>query len=168
MTDLLEDSCRLFPNNSIFYSLRQHYASECGIIERLRQQYVHSHSSASPSATDKPSSVVDLQRRITSELSVFEHSGSTINSIRAAFMNATSLEPSKNKIQTARKVVGVFYDAIRACPWVKRIYMLAFAENELREALGNEALERIYASMVERGFRIRVDISNRLSELLSR
>jgi hypothetical protein len=40
---------------------------------------------------------------------------------------------------------------MRACPWAKAVYMLAFTEPRLRDAIGFGGLRRIYETMEERG-----------------
>ena len=74
--------------------------------------------------------------------------------------------PSKDVLQMDRRprrdrmLTETFYAALRACPWSKDLYMIAFKERTLREAIGEEHLRHLYESMMERGLRIRLDISN--------
>jgi hypothetical protein len=47
---------------------------------------------------------------------------------------------------------------MRACPWAKVFYMLAFSESSLRDAIGFTGLRQIYDTMVEKGIRIHIDL----------
>ena len=58
--------------------------------------------------------------------------------------------------------VEAFYASLRACPWSKELCMLAFRDSRLRDGLGDKALRQAYQSMVERGMRLRTDISDSL------
>ena len=48
---------------------------------------------------------------------------------------------------------------MRACPWAKEFYMLAFTQPGLRDAIGFGGLRKIYETIVEKGLRIHVDLS---------
>nr|KAK5450986.1 snoRNA-binding rRNA-processing protein utp10 [Exophiala xenobiotica] len=75
-------------------------------------------------------------------------------------------KPSKDGLQRDRRpqrdrlLTETLYAALRACPWSKDLYMIAFRERLLREAIGGEQLRHLYESMTERGLRIRLDISD--------
>ncbi|EXJ87368.1 hypothetical protein A1O3_04327 [Capronia epimyces CBS 606.96] len=57
-----------------------------------------------------------------------------------------------------QKLADVFYSSLRACPWSKELYMLAFSEEILRDGLSHEGLERVYESMQDRGLRLRIEL----------
>ncbi|KAK6387043.1 hypothetical protein LTS17_000309 [Exophiala oligosperma] len=62
--------------------------------------------------------------------------------------------------QRLTNLTGAFYAAIRACPWSKELYMVAFADDYLVAALGNDdGLKRLHESMMDRGLRLRTNIS---------
>ncbi|EXJ83415.1 hypothetical protein A1O1_07038 [Capronia coronata CBS 617.96] len=56
-------------------------------------------------------------------------------------------------------VTDVFYSSLRACPWSKELYMLAFTQQTLRNSLGHQGLKQVYESMQDRGLRLHVDLS---------
>lgn len=60
--------------------------------------------------------------------------------------------------QRMSRAQEVFYRGMRACPWAKEFYMLAFTESKLRDAIGFRGLRSIYETMVEKGIRIHVDL----------
>ncbi|KAL6253382.1 hypothetical protein RBB50_001105 [Rhinocladiella similis] len=60
--------------------------------------------------------------------------------------------------QRLTNLTEAFYAAIRACPWSKEIYMLAFSDDPLAAALENDDLKRLYDSMVDRGLRLRTTL----------
>jgi hypothetical protein len=64
--------------------------------------------------------------------------------------------------ESMRIAMDVFYASLRACPWAKELYMLGFSNKVLSHALGEKGLKQVYQSMLERGLRIRLDISNNL------
>ncbi|EXJ61621.1 hypothetical protein A1O7_02050 [Cladophialophora yegresii CBS 114405] len=67
---------------------------------------------------------------------------------------------SKEDLATlASQAREALYASLRACPWSKELCMLAFAHPTLRNALGDGALKQVYQTMVDRGMRLRVDIS---------
>ena len=112
------------------------------------------------------------------------YAGSTRHSIRAAFERAveaaapnlaiwkwyllwelsmsTSISEVPDKDSTQQRmswVQDIFYRGMRACPWAKEFYMLAFTESKLRDAIGFTGLRSIYETMVEKGIRIHVDLA---------
>jgi hypothetical protein len=112
------------------------------------------------------------------------YAGSTRHSIRAAFERAiegaapnlavwkwylqwelsmstgVSEVPDKDPMQQRMsRAQDIFYRGMRACPWAKKFYMLAFTESKLRDAIGFTGLRSIYETMVEKGIRIHVDLA---------
>ena len=62
-----------------------------------------------------------------------------------------------------QKATAIFYRAVRACPWVKELYLLAF------ERLGKEMsvgeLRGVYEMVVERDLRVFVGLEEVFEEL---
>jgi hypothetical protein len=130
------------------------------LIELRRPSYagstVHSNRAAFKRATERGSPgihCVDIWKKyILWEISLLD--------------DQTQPKPSKDVLQRDRRpqrdrlLTETFYSALRACPWSKDLYMIAFKERLLREAIGDEQLRHLYESMTERGLRIRLDISD--------
>lgn len=53
-----------------------------------------------------------------------------------------------------KRTRDLFYRAVRACPWVKEVYMLAF--DYLAEVMSEEELRGVYEMMLEKELRIHV------------
>lgn len=70
--------------------------------------------------------------------------------------------PAHERKPWSKMILNAFYASIRACPWSKELYMLAFTQSPLTDAIGNDGLKSLYDSMVERGLRIHIDISDRV------
>lgn len=52
------------------------------------------------------------------------------------------------------KVVETLHRAIRACPWVKELYMLAFEVEEVRGGMEEAELRAVYEMMLDKGLRV--------------
>ncbi|CCJ30843.1 unnamed protein product [Pneumocystis jirovecii] len=59
---------------------------------------------------------------------------------------------------TLDKGKAIFYRAIRDCPWSKTIDLMFFAFKDLRSQFNSEELTKLYNTMIEREFRIFVDL----------
>ncbi|KAG8528845.1 uncharacterized protein KY384_006534 [Bacidia gigantensis] len=173
----LADSIRAFPQNTIFLSLYAWNEARFSIDDRVRsivRQTLHD------SDTDDTSkdSVVPHFFAIDAELSRGITLGSNANATRGTFERALetracahcagmwkmyfTFEQSRGEIRRAK---SVFYRAIRACPWVKELYMLAFEWlNEVKDGMNEEELRGVYDLMEEKGIRVHVD----LEELIER
>ena len=57
---------------------------------------------------------------------------------------------------------AVYWRAVRACPWVKELYLLAF--EYLREGMGDEELRGVYEMMEEKGLRVHVALEDYVEE----
>jgi hypothetical protein len=125
---------------------------------------------------------------IWSETTRPSYAGSTRHSIRAAFeravaageagkaspeiwkwylrweLKAADTDVQKDADGMAARAQDVFYRGMRACPWAKDFYMLAFTNPRLRDAIRFDGLRRIYETMVEKGLRIHVDLGDILEE----
>ncbi|KIV81721.1 hypothetical protein PV11_03884 [Exophiala sideris] len=84
------------------------------------------------------------------------------------------LSPSKNEAHTGSKpedidkgrrprhneLIDTLYASLRACPWSKELYMLVFANEVFRDTVGTARLKHLAESMLERGLRLHIDISD--------
>ena len=107
------------------------------------------------------------------ELSITADESSNSSSSLSSSSNPQTKEPSTlsspspppststSRLSTAQ---DIFYRGMRACPWAKPIYMLAFTEPRLRDAIGFVGLRRIYETMVEKGLRVHVDLGDVLEK----
>ena len=177
----LADSVQAFPENSIFDKLFRQTRQKYGVIDRLRD------ISMSEALDAVPKPLTGYIRDIAIEQARTKYSGSTEHSIRAAFHRAfeedsplracpalrlghvrwelavverrqTSNLPSDKK--SSLTALGAFHAALRASPWVKEIYLLAFESDFLQARLGQDGLKALYETMLERGLRIHIDISD--------
>ena len=182
ITTPLAQSLALFPSNSIFLTLYHTQTAHTLPLDRIRTVLPALHSAShSPAAVD---SMIPPIYDIWSEMRRPSYAGSTRHSIRAAFERAVApgaagthsmaiwqwylhweLSVSTGKdTTTLSRPQDIFYRGMRACPWAKEFYMLAFTETRLRDAIGFSGLRRIYETMVEKGLRIHVDLSEVLED----
>jgi hypothetical protein len=99
-----------------------------------------------------------------------------VHSTRAAFENAVSspacsahpglwrlyiLFCTRTK-EFKKQATDVFYRAMRACPWAKKLFMMAFTE--LKHSLQFDELRAVYRVIQEKELRIHVDLEDRLEE----
>lgn len=64
--------------------------------------------------------------------------------------------------QFRNQATEVFYRGLRACPWAKKVYLMAFAE--LKGILGFEELRVVYKILSEKELRVHIDLEDRLEE----
>ena len=178
---LLADSVQAFPENSVFDKVFRHTRQKCGVLDRLRD------ISISEALDVVPKPLSRYVRDIAVEQARAEYCGSTEHSIRAAFCRAFEEDSPLQACPTLRlahvrwelAVVGrrqtpkfssskkswlialeAFHAALRACPWVKDIYVLAFESESLQARLGQDGLKSLFEAMLDRGLRIHIDISD--------
>ena len=91
---------------------------------------------------------------------------------QAAAAAAAAASTSHNKRRGAKakqedfsRAVQIYFRGLRAVPWHKEFAMLAFGDERLGKVLGRGELRKVYEGMVERGMRIRVDISEQIEDL---
>jgi len=186
----LTESIHKFPDNCSLLWKQHIYGQQSGAMDRLRALDIISHDYEYEQSNHMPLSVASTCLDVCVEIARPSYSGSTNHSIRAAFQRAVGqgssgmycvslwksyvlwelsiakptdktliLTPGQVK-KAAQNTKDVFHAALKACPWAKEIYMLAFQERLLRSAFAKEELKHLYHSVVERGLRMRFDISD--------
>jgi hypothetical protein len=186
MNRYLAESLSKFTSNSMFHQLYQEHTQRTGLLERIRE--VVPGNISSDESNKYTSSIMPYLFAIHKELCRPSYAGSTAHSIRAVFERGVAAakasvgiwswyikwelslsvetdpvpqtaKPRKRDIGLGRnKAVDVYYRGIHAAPWAKDLYMLAFSEAPLREALGDTELRKIYDTMLEKGLRLHVDL----------
>ncbi|KIX08024.1 uncharacterized protein Z518_02679 [Rhinocladiella mackenziei CBS 650.93] len=78
--------------------------------------------------------------------------------------HSTESKDQKRERERKKSAAESFYASLRACPWAKELYMLAFGQRVLRDVIGDDGLKQVYQSMVERGLRLHIDISDSLPD----
>lgn len=172
LRSILTESVSLFPQNTIFLSLYAWNETRFRIDDRVRSIVKDAVLGAGPDAKGKES-VTSHFFAIHAELNRGVIFGSNTNAIRGTFERAVVsecgahcaglwkmfflFELSRGDMQAAK---SVFYRGIRACPWVKELYMLAFdylsGEGGMREA----DLRGIYELMGEKELRMHVALED--------
>ncbi|KAK5054002.1 hypothetical protein LTR84_001964 [Exophiala bonariae] len=188
MMAVIGNSVNLFPNNFLLRWKQHLLGQQAGVLDRLRELNMNGHVQKNFDFEDL--SVAPICLNLSIELARPSYSGSTNHSIRAAFQRATapgsngiycvnlwkayilwelsvaqmsygvSGKAAGKAKKAANNVKEAFHAAIHACPWTKEIYMMAFKESLLGSLLGDAELKQLYHSMVERGLRVRLDISD--------
>ncbi|OKL61538.1 hypothetical protein UA08_03309 [Talaromyces atroroseus] len=182
--EMLLTSTSLFPHNTMFLSLFTWNESRFRIDERIRGVFLTPAASASTGrSTDSNQNPVTSTSllNILTELSRPVYSGSTVHSSRAAFERAVSSSSSPSpslwklyiyfelrRAKDATAAQRVFHRAIRACPWLKGIFMLAFNENQDLWETNKTKNEldawweqrKIYNVLVDKELRIHVEIGD--------
>ncbi|KAL8996961.1 MAG: hypothetical protein Q9169_003667 [Polycauliona sp. 2 TL-2023] len=176
----LTESIAAFPHNTIFLSLYAWNESRFRIDDRVRgimRDIVFSNSNHRPdnkniNSEDSENNHISTRFfAINTDIQRGTIQGSNLSAVRGTFERALSdpraahsaglwkwyflyeIENSKVKGDTKR-AREVYYRAIRACPWAKGIYMLAF--EYLSEVLEAGELRGIYEMMMEKELRIHV------------
>lgn len=169
---LLGESVARFPKNTIFLSLYAWNETRFRLDDRVRsiiQDVVLGLSDTTKTGKDNVGSHLFA---IHTEVNRSVGLGSNDNAIRATFERAVDsrsgmhcagiwkmyflFEYSKRNL---KKATTVFHRSIKACPWVKELYLLPF--DYLRDGPGamREAdLRGVYDLMVEKELRVHVDL----------
>ena len=178
MRSFLSQSIARFPENTIFLSLYAWNESRFRMDERVRfivQDVVLGANKISPKGQE---SVVSHLFVIHTELTRSVTRGSNDHAIRASFERAVEsksgahcagiwkmyfcFEHSRGNLKNA---TAVWYRGIRACPWVKELYLLPF--EYLRHgpgAMRDADLKKVYDMMVEKGLRLHVDLEQLIGQ----
>ncbi|MCJ1352935.1 MAG: hypothetical protein MMC33_002919 [Icmadophila ericetorum] len=164
----LAESINIFPHNTIFLSLYAWNEARFRIDNRV-QTVIHNVISSSNSSS-LTESIITHFFAIYTELSRSIIEGSNTHTIRSTFERAVESTIGKHsaalwklyllfeceKVRDMERAKRVFYRGIRACPWVKEMYMLAF--RYLRGVMSVEELKGVYRAMEEKGLRIHVSL----------
>lgn len=162
----LEESVIQFPQNTIFLGLYAIIESYSRIDDRvrsiMRDVVLTRHSNR---RTEDRESVISHFFAIYSEISRGLELGSNTSTIRSTFEHAVtstcgapcaglwklyfSFEHSHGDYQMAK---SVFHRGVRACPWAKELYLLAF--HCLGMVMSKEDLRGLYTTMLEKELRV--------------
>ena len=172
---LLAESIALFPNNTIFLSLYAWNERRFRINDRVRSivNNVVLAGGHHGQGSQGDESIVAHFFAIYSEFNRGVTFGSNASAIRSTFERAVESRPgahcaglwklyfvfehSRNNMEKAK---GVFWRAVRACPWVKELYLLAFDYLRGTGGLGQDELRGVYDLMGEKELRIHVDLDD--------
>ena len=170
---LLAENIARFPQNTIFLSLFAWNEARFRIDDRVRsvvkELVLRGSGDTKSQAQD---SVMPHFFAIYSELHRGVTFGSNISTIRSTFERAVEsdsgthcaglwklyflFEHSKSELERAKKV---FWRGLRACPWAKDLYMLAF-EHLRGEVMGEADLRGIYELLGEKELRVHVGLED--------
>ena len=167
----LADSIATFPHNTIFLSMYASNEARFHIEDRVRSVVRDVLSTASSKSSDKDN-LIPYFFAIHIELARGVHFGSNTNAIRGAFERAVEndaaahcpglwkmyfmFEHFRGNMHEAK---SVFYRSIRACPWVKDLYLLAFEHLKGGEkGMSETELMGLYDLMNEKELRLHVDL----------
>ncbi|KAL2038659.1 hypothetical protein N7G274_008707 [Stereocaulon virgatum] len=171
---LLAESIAQYPTNTIFLSLYAWNEARFRIDDRVRSiindvvlSNNNINSTSHTSRNEKRDNVTSHFFAIHTELHRSLTFGSNNQTIRSTFERAITsstgahcaslyklyflFEHSRGEIAKAK---AVFWRGVRACPWVKDMYLLAF--EYLREEMDDGDLRGVYELMEEKGIRIHV------------
>ncbi|KAL8706642.1 MAG: hypothetical protein Q9201_000339 [Fulgogasparrea decipioides] len=168
----LAESITALPHNTIFLSLYAWNEARFRIDDRVRG--IVRDTVFASNRHDEQGGIKDESDHITTHFFAIYTDlqrglvqGSNQNAIRGTFERALASEGVahsaglwklyflfEHRNRDPKRARDVLFRAIRACPWVKAIYMLAF--ECLGDEMGNEDLRGIYDMMVEKELRIHV------------
>ena len=167
----LADSIAQFPQNTMFLSLYAWIEARFRIDDRVRSIITNFvlNSNSGRKGQDQEESVISHFFAVHMEINRSITLGSNSNTIRGTFERAIRsscgglsaglwklyflFELSRDEPEKAK---NVFYRALRACPWVKELYMSAF--EHLRTVMAETELRGVYELMVEKELRIHVGL----------
>lgn len=177
----LGESIALFPENTLFLSLYAWNEARFRIDDRVRTIITDVLSRGSPigaSAAVLPqrASVIPHFFAIATELSRGTALGSNSHTIRSTFEQCLESDGAKSSAmlwkmymlwelghREKRRAKQVFYRAVRACPWVKDLYMLAF--QHLGDDMSWQELRAVYEMVVEKELRLHVSLDDYFAAL---
>ena len=170
--DILLDSIATFPNNTIFPSLLSHLEPWSDVNDRVRA-IVSSLRTFDP-YSERPlgqQTITSLLLIVRNELERSVAGRSSVHAVRRAFENAIETEAGAHspvlwhwyvafecRDGDYRQARQVFYRALRACPWVKQLYLMGF--DELREGMSASELKGVYELMEDKELRIRTPLDD--------
>ncbi|MCJ1379477.1 hypothetical protein MMC17_002578 [Xylographa soralifera] len=174
----LTDSVKQFPLNTIFLSLYAWNEARFRIDDRVRALVHDVVLSSRASNHSDTQDIISHFFAVYVELRRSPTTGSNIHSIRGVFERAVDspcgrhsaamwklyfLFECERGVQRAR---AVFYRAVRACPWVKELYLLAF--EWLGKGISVGELKGVYEMVVERELRVFVGLEEAFEEVEGR
>ena len=180
---LLAESITLFPHNTIFLSLYAWNEARFRLDDRVRSLIRNVLSSentlSNPSNPgERQDNVILHFFAIHTELNRSTISGGNASTVRSTFERAVAdrsgahcpgiwkwyflYEYNKRDLAAAK---NVFWRAIKACPWVKEVYMLAFVHLSGEGGFSGDELRSIYELMTEKELRIHVKLDDILDEM---
>ena len=167
----LAESIALFPHNTIFLSLYTWNESSFRMDDRVRS--IMRDVVLADNQQSEEDSVISHFFAIYTELNRGVALGSNIHAIRGTFERAVEsksgahnaglwklyfvFEKDRGELQRAK---AVFHRAMRACPWVKDIYMLAF--DGLRDVMDERELREVYDMLGEKELRVHINLEDML------
>lgn len=171
---LLAESIAQFPQNTIFLSLYAWNEARFRIDDRVRSVVEELVLNASGYTKGKAhDSVIPHFFAIYSELHRGITFGSNVSTIRSTFERAIEsdsgahcaglwklyflFEHSRSEAQRAKMV---FWRGLKACPWAKDLYMLAFEHLRAEQAMSEADLRGIYELLGEKELRVHVGLEH--------
>ena len=168
---LLAESIAEFPQNTIFISLYSWNEARFRIDDRVRVIVKEVVLANDESKEQQPESVVPHFFALYTELNRGVTFGSNNSTIRSTFERAVSTKSVKHcaglwkwyfLFECSRgdmeKAKAVYWRGLRACPWVKELYLLAF--EYLRDVMTEADLRGIYELLGEKDLRVHIGLED--------
>ncbi|KAK9720413.1 hypothetical protein K7432_004142 [Basidiobolus ranarum] len=168
LREVLESALELFPHNTSFLSMYLYNESRTKIENRLRRFL--------DSALLKEPSHILWTFYLYSEL--HHHQPYNIHMVRSLLEQALDSTSARNSVSLwtlyiqleakqgdLAKGKGLFYRAIRECPWAKDLYLLAFGV--LKQAFDPLELQQIGNLLLEKEIRVRASVDDIIEPLIS-
>ncbi|KAL8943211.1 MAG: hypothetical protein Q9216_001199 [Gyalolechia sp. 2 TL-2023] len=168
----LAESITVFPQNTIFLSLYAWNESRFRIDDRVRGimqdvVFAYRHHDRRESDGALSNSIIPHFFAVYTDLRRDIAQGSNQNAIRGSFERAIRSEDAAHSASLwklyflfehgngdMKRTREIFYRAVRACPWVKEIYMMAF--DYFVGIMSEEELRGVYEMMTEKELRVHV------------
>ena len=175
--EALAISIALFPQNTIFLSLYAWNESRFRIDDRVRSIIkdivLNPKDKSSHRDNEESESITPHLFAIYSELNRSPIFGSNTNTIRATFERAVASAAGahfagiwklyvlfEHRRGDKARAKGVWWRGVRACPWVKALWMMAFGE--IRDVMGDNELKEVWELMGEKELRLHTDLEKLL------
>lgn len=186
ISDELEGSIKLFPQNTIFFSLfMQIEAARFLRVDDRVRALTRDLFWACPQGNSAADSIIphfssvfsELQRGAAASGAEPSAGGKTSittaagHSVRAAFEHAFDTRAGSSSAALWKLYVlfeisqgradfarKAFYRGVRACPWAKALVMMAFTHLRAAGVMGFEELKKVYNVLVEKELRVHVDL----------
>lgn len=163
----LSNFIAIFPQNTIFVSLYAWNERNLRVENRVRS--ILSSKILTPKYDNVASRVFAIHHEI---------SNGTIHSAKAAFEHALASPACKNSAGIWRfyllyvlfvpefraKAKELWYRALRACPWVKELYVLGFEKLRAR-GMGFREMKSSWRVMGEKELRVHVDLEDKFEDI---